>query len=98
MRRQRAKRRDASRLCRWSYNVESPHILEAKDGFMTTPMDSDATPVAPPPTATSRYPRNRWVQLLRNLLWPTGVGVVTLFVMTITDPNTDTFGTALGKM
>jgi hypothetical protein len=51
---------------------------------MTTPADPDAASATRSPATTARYPRNRLVRLLRNLLWPTGVGVVTLVVMTIT--------------
>ncbi|HEX8037126.1 MAG TPA: tetratricopeptide repeat protein [Ktedonobacterales bacterium] len=65
---------------------------------MTTPADPDAEAATPLPAATSRYPRNGLVRLLRNLLLWTGLLVVILVVMTITDPHPNNFGTALGKV
>ena len=57
----------------------------------------NATSSALSPGARARYPRNRWVRLLRNLLLPAGILVATFFVMTITSPRQDNFGAALGK-
>lgn len=64
---------------------------------MTTPTDPDAGSATLSPAATSRYPRNGLVRLLRNLLQWTGILVVILVVMTITYPHPDNFGTAIGK-
>lgn len=64
---------------------------------MTTHVDPDATSATHSPTATTHYPRKGWMRLLRNLLLSAGILVVTLVVMTITDPHPDNFGTALGK-
>ena len=65
---------------------------------MSLPVEPDATSSTASPPATARYPRNRWVRLLRNLLWPTGVLVVIMVVMTITDAHPNNFGTATGKI
>jgi hypothetical protein len=64
---------------------------------MTRSADPDAASATPSAAATARYPRNRWVRLLRNLLWPAGILVITFVVMTITDSHPNNFGTALGK-
>lgn len=65
---------------------------------MTTPEDPDAVVAALSPAATTHYPRKGWVRLLRNLLLPAGILVGIVVVMTISDPQPNNFGTALGKL
>jgi len=64
---------------------------------MTKPAEPDAASVSPSSAATSRYPRTGCMPLLRNLLLFAGMAVVMLVVMTITDPQPDNLGTALGE-
>ena len=64
---------------------------------MTRPAEPDATSSTLSSGTRARYPRNRWVRLLRHLLLPIGALVGILVVISITDPHQADFGAALGK-